>query len=69
MRLKIYYEFQKVIAPIKEEMQIIRWKATLRRMNVMLRLMKRKIKELDDMRHQSNSASEFRKTLYEKYNI
>lgn len=69
MKLKIYYEFQKAIAPIREEMQIIRWKATLRRMNVMLRLMKRKKKELDDMRHQSNSTSEFRKTLYKKYSI
>lgn len=69
MKLKIYYEFQKAIAPIREQMQIIRWKATLRRMNVMLRLMKRKKKELDDMRHQSNSTSEFRKTLYKKYSI
>lgn len=69
MKLNIYYEFQKAIAPIREEMQIIRWKATLRRMNTMLRLMKRKKKELDDMRHQSNSTSEFSKTLYEKYNI
>ena len=69
MKLKIYYEFQKAIAPIREQMQIIRWKATLRRMNVMLRLMKRKIKELDDMGHQTNSTSEFKKTLYVKYNI
>ena len=68
MKLKIYYEFQKAIAPIREEMQIIRWKATLRRMNTMLRLMKRKKKELDDMRHQSNST-QHRKTLYEKYSI
>lgn len=68
MKLNIYYEFQKAIAPIREEMQIIRWKATLRRMNVMLRLMKRKKKELDDMRHQSNST-QHRKTLYEKYSI
>lgn len=69
MKLKIYYEFQKAIAPIREQMQIIRWKATLRRMNVMLRLMKNKKKELDDMGHQTNSASEFKKTLYVKYNI
>lgn len=69
MKLNIYYEFQKAVAPIREEMQIIRWKATLRRMQTMLRLMKRKTKELDDMRHQSNSTSEFRKTLYVKYNI
>ena len=68
MKLQIYYEFQKAIAPIKEEIQIIKWKATLRRMNVMLRLMKRKKKELDDMRHQSNSTK-VTKTLYEKYNI
>lgn len=44
MKLKIYYEFQKAIAPIREQMQIIRWKATLRRMNVILRLMKQKNK-------------------------
>lgn len=69
MKLKIYYEFQKAIAPIREQMQIIRWKATLRRMNVILRLMKQKIKELDDTQPQSNSASEFKKTLYVKYNI
>lgn len=68
MKLKIYYEFQKAIAPIKEEMQIIKWKSTLSRMNVMLRLMKRKLKELDDMRHQSNSTK-VTKTLYEKYSI
>jgi hypothetical protein len=69
MKLNIYYDFQKAIALIKEEMQIIKWKATLRRMNVMLNLMNRKKKELDDMRHQSNSTSEFKKTLYEKYSI
>lgn len=69
MNLNIYYDFQKAIALIKEEMQIIKWKATLRRMNVMLNLMNRKKKELDDMRHQSNSTSEFKKTLYEKYSI
>lgn len=68
MKLKIYYEFQKAIAPIKEEMQIIKWKSTLSRMNVMLRLMKRKLKELDDMQHQSNSTK-VTKTLYEKYSI
>lgn len=68
MKLKIYYEFQKAIAPIREEMQIIRWKATLRRMNVMLRLMKNKKKELDDPKHQSNST-QYRKTLYTKYSI
>lgn len=68
MKLKIYYEFQKAIAPIREQMQIIRWKATLKRMKVMSRLMKSKKKELDDMRHQSNSTTH-RKTLYEKYNI
>lgn len=68
MKQKIYYEFQKALAPIKEEMQIIRWKATLRRMYLMLRLMNHKKKELDDMRHQSNST-QVKKTLYEKYSI
>ena len=68
MKLKIYEEFQKAIAPIKEEMQIIKWKITLRKMNQMLSLMKRKKKEIDDPKHQSTSKTH-RKTLYEKYSI
>lgn len=68
MRQQVYYDFQKTLAPIKEQLQIVKHKAILSRMKVMLRLMKRKKKELDDMRHQSNSTTH-RKTLYEKYNI
>ncbi|MCR5146844.1 MAG: hypothetical protein K6B70_05830 [Clostridia bacterium] len=68
MKLKIHEEFQKILIPIREEMQIIKWKITLRKMNQMLGLMKRKKKELDDPKHQSNSTRH-RKTLYEKYSI
>ena len=68
MRQQVYYDFQKTLAPIKEQLQIVKHRAILSRMKVMLKLMKRKKKELDDMRHQSNSK-QVAKTLYEKYSI
>jgi len=68
MKQAIYYEFQEALVPIKESIKIAGHRAILSRMKVMLKLMKRKKKELDDMRHQSNST-QHRKTLYEKYNI
>lgn len=68
MKQKIYYEFQEALVPIKESLSLVRHRAILSRMKVMLKLMKRKKKELDDMRHQSNSK-QVAKTLYEKYSI
>ena len=55
MKADIYYDFKEVIDSIKEEMQIIKHKAILSRMKVMLRLMKRKKKELDDLRNASST--------------
>lgn len=68
MKQKIYYEFQEALVSIKESLSLVRYRAILSRMKVMLKLMKRKKKELDDMRHQSNSK-QVAKTLYEKYSI
>ena len=68
MKQKIYYEFQEALVPIKESLSLVRHRAILSRMKVMLKLMKRKKKELDDMQHQSNSK-QVAKTLYEKYSI
>ena len=68
MRQQVYYDFKKAIAPIKEQLQIVKHKAILSRMKVMGRFMKSKLKELDDMRHQSNSK-QVAKTLYKKYII
>ena len=55
MKIDIYYDFKEIVDSIKEEMQIIKHKAILNRMKVMLRLMKRKKKELDDLRSASST--------------
>lgn len=68
MKQQIYYDFKNATASIKEQLQIVKHKAILSRMKVMGRFMKNKLKELDDMRHQSNSTK-VTKTLYEKYSI
>ena len=68
MLIDIYQDFQESVNQIKELMQIDAHKMILRRMKIMVRLMKNKKEELDDMRHQSNSK-QFIKELYKKYNI
>lgn len=68
MLIDIYQDFQESVNQIKELMQIDAHKMILRIMKIMVRLMKNKKEELDDMRHQSNSK-QFIKELYKKYNI
>lgn len=55
MKSDIYYDFKETTASIKEEMQILKHKLILSRMKVMLRLMKRKKKELDDILSSSST--------------
>lgn len=64
-KLAIYYDFKSAIAPVIEQIQILKHKAILSRMKVTGRLMQQKKRELDDMRHHSSSIQRAHsKTLY-----
>ena len=64
-KLSIYYDFKSAIAPVIEQMQILKHKAILSRMKVTERLLKQNKRELDDMRHHTSSNKRAQqKTLY-----